>query len=239
MSFLVVFLVHDESRVRAVVFSSSTRERKIHPWVKVPAPLRSDDHNQWVQNAVGSMQANGFMYWVYEDQMHRVSLDTATMRFSVVELPQCLRNTRFDVGETNDGATSIVYSDQLNIGVLMQTRDNDGVERWLLDRVVPLGSELARVLRCGLDDDSVLNDLVENPDELIVLAVRDGYVYLATSSMYHDPRTPCWFLSLCLETMKLERLFRRACDNVVHPSIMEWPHCLVGNYGKFALEDAL
>ena len=60
--------------------------------MKVPAPVRSDDDNRWVQNAVGAMQANGFMYWVYEDQMHLVSLDTATMRFSVVELPQCPRH---------------------------------------------------------------------------------------------------------------------------------------------------
>jgi len=225
-SFLVVFLAHDESRVRAVVISSSTREWRIHPWVKVPAPVLSDDDNhQWIQNAGGAMQANRFMYLAYEDQMHLLSLDTATMKFSVVELPQCLRNSSFDVGETKDGATCIVYSDQLSIGILMQTRDGHGVERWLLDRVVPLGSEL--------------NDLVENPDELLVLAVREGYVYLATSPMYHDPRTPCWFLSLCLETMKLERLFRRTFDSIVHPYIMEWPRCLVGNYGKFALEDAI
>ena len=120
----------------------------------------------------------------------------------------------------------------------MLTRDGDGVERWLLDRVLPLGSELARV-RCGLDDDSVLNDLVGNPDELFVQAVREGYVYLAAASTHQEPRTPCWFLSLCLETMKLEGLFRRTFDSIVHPYIMEWPRCLVGNYGKFALEDAI
>ncbi|CAO2170556.1 unnamed protein product [Urochloa humidicola] len=238
MSFLAVVLVHDESRIRAVVFSSSTREWKIHRWVKFPAHVNSDEHNHWVQNAVGVMQANGFMYWVYKDQMHLVSLDTATMKFSAAELPQCLRNSSFDVGETKDGATCIVYSDQLNIGVLLHTRDADGVERWLLDQVVTLGSELARVLRCGLDDNSVLIHLVDNPDELFVLAVCDGYVYLSTTLMYHDPQTPCWFLSLCLETMKLERLFRRTYDSIVHPYIMEWPPCLVGNYGQFALEGA-
>jgi hypothetical protein len=158
---------------------------------------------------------------------------------------QCLRNTsfdvRFDVGETNDGATCIVLFRSIEHWRIDadKTRDNDGVERWFLDRVVPLGSELARVLRCGLDDDSVLNHLVDNPVELFVLAVREGYVYLATSLIHQDTRTPCWFLSLCLETMKLERLFRRTFDHIVHPYIMEWPHCLVGNYGKFALEDAL
>ena len=182
--------LHDESRVRAVVFSSSTREWRIHPWVKVPAPVRSDDDNRWVQNAVGAMQANGFMYWVYEDQRYLVSLNTATMEFCVTELPHFLRDSSFHLGETKDGATCIVYSDQLNVGVLMPTRD-DGMEKWVLDRVVPLDRELERVLRVGLANVTVPNQLVANHNDLSVLAVQDGYVYLvSTSSMDHDPETP-------------------------------------------------
>jgi len=76
------------------------------------------------------------------------------------------------------------------LGVLMPTRD-DGMEKWVLDRVVPLDRELERVLRVGLDDDSVLNHLVADHSDLSVLAVQDGYVYLvSTSSMDHDPKTP-------------------------------------------------
>ena len=46
----------------------------------------------------------------------------------------------------------------------MPTRDDDGLEKWVLDRVVPLDRELERVLRVGLADDTVLNQLalVEN-----------------------------------------------------------------------------
>uniref|UniRef100_I1QB59 Uncharacterized protein n=1 Tax=Oryza glaberrima TaxID=4538 RepID=I1QB59_ORYGL len=62
--------------------------------------------------------------------------------------------------------------------------------------------------------------LVDDPRQVFVLAVRDSYAYLATSPMFHDPQSPCWFLFLCLETMKLERLFRRTFDNDVQPYIM-------------------
>ncbi|OEL19941.1 hypothetical protein BAE44_0019040, partial [Dichanthelium oligosanthes] len=96
-----------------------------------------------------------------------------------------------------------------------------------------------RVLRVGLDNDTVLNHLADDHSDLSVLAARDDYVHLSTSAMYYDPQNPCLFLSLCLETMRLERLFRRTFDNAVHPYIMAWPSSLVDNYGRFALEDAL
>ncbi|CAO2165447.1 unnamed protein product [Urochloa humidicola] len=232
-SFRVVLLAHDECRIRATVFSSDTWEWLILPWVDVPASTGDDEC--WIQDH-GGMQANRFLYWVYEDRRYLVSLDTATMEFCVTELPHCLRHSTFDVGETKDGTTCIVYSDQLNVGVLMQTRDDDGIERWVLDRVVHLDRELERVLRVAFDNGIVLNHLLDDPSDLFVLAVRDGYVYLSTSA--DDPETSCWFLSLCLETMRLERLFRRETDDAVHPYIMAWPPSLVGNYGRFALEDA-
>jgi hypothetical protein len=203
----------------------------------VDVPASSGDDERWIQHE-GGMQANGFLYWVYEDQRYLVSLETATMEFCATELPHCLRDSTFDIGKAKDGATCIVYSDQLNVGVLMHTRDDDGVEKWVLDRVVPLDRELERVLRVGLDYDTVLNHLVADHSDLSVLAVQDGYVYLfSIASVHHDPQTSCWFLSLCLETMRLERLFRRTFDNAVHPHIMAWPP-LVGNYGGFALQDA-
>nr|CAB3477541.1 unnamed protein product [Digitaria exilis] len=203
-------------------------------------PASSGDDESWLQDD-GGMQANGFLYWVYEDWKYLVSLDTSTMEFCVTELPHSSGYSSFCVGETKDGTTCIVFSDDsddLNIGVLMPTRGDDGVEKWVLDQIDLLDTELERVLRVGLEETRLLNDLVDEPSDLLVLAVCDGYVYLSTSEMYHDPQTPCWFLSLCLETVTLERLFRRTFDTPVHPYIMAWPPSLVGNFGRFALEGA-
>ncbi|KAF8696822.1 hypothetical protein HU200_036461 [Digitaria exilis] len=197
-------------------------------------PASSGDDESWLQDD-GGMQANGFLYWVYEDWKYLVSLDTSTMEFCVTELPHSSGYSSFCVGETKDGTTCIVFSDDsddLNIGVLMPTRGDDGVEKWVLDQIDLLDTELERVLRVGLEETRLLNDLVDEPSDLLVLAVCDGYVYLSTSEMYHDPQTPCWFLSLCLETVTLERLFRRTFDTPVHPYIMAWPPSLVGNFGS-------
>uniref|UniRef100_A0A0E0I1G6 Uncharacterized protein n=1 Tax=Oryza nivara TaxID=4536 RepID=A0A0E0I1G6_ORYNI len=125
------------------------------------------------------------------------------MAFSAVQLPQCPRHCSFDVAKQRMARSA-------SFTVLMHTKgDHGAAERWVMDRVVPLDKELERVLRAPLRDGSVF-----------VLAVRDSYAYLATSPMFHDPQSPCWFLFLCLETMKLERLFRRTFDNDVQPYIM-------------------
>jgi len=111
-SFRVVLLAHDERRIRAAVFSSDTWEWLLLPWVDVPAS--SCDDECWIKHERG-MQANGFLYWVYEDQRYLVSLNTATMEFCVTELPHFLWDSNFHLGEKKDGATCIVYSDQLNL----------------------------------------------------------------------------------------------------------------------------
>jgi len=52
----------------------------------------------------------------------------------------------FYFGKTKDGMTCISQSDDLRVFVLMHTEDDDGVERWVLNRVVHLGRELAWIL---------------------------------------------------------------------------------------------
>lgn len=230
MSFRVVCLVYDESRVRALVFSpSDTRGWHIGPWVEVSPTPQTD--SEWLEEG---MQANGlFIFWVCVDLKIVITLNTTTMEFSVDEFPQCLtavdQDVSFDVGETMDGAPCIVYAVGLSIGVLLRKADDDGVEKWVQDRVVPLETQLARII----EDLPLPGDL-----QLNVAAIRNGFVYLATSDMYHEPQNPCWFLSLCLETMELEMLFQRTFDNQIYPYVLPWPRSLVGNYGRFALEVA-
>lgn len=233
MSFRVVRLAHDRSRVRATVFSSDTDEWSVLPWVDVPArPTREffwiRSGKIWIQNDCG-MQANGFLYWVYENGKSIISLDTKTMEFSVAELPYCLkdRHCSFAVGEMKDGARCIVYAADYCIGVLLWGTDGNGVERWVLNRIVNLFVQLAEAVG-DIPDELTLN----------VVAIMAGFVYLVTSEMYHDTQTPCLFLSFCLETKELVKLFWRTSDGGVHPYVMAWPPSLVGNYGVFALEDA-
>ncbi|KAF8670857.1 hypothetical protein HU200_050121 [Digitaria exilis] len=214
MSFRVVLTVHEDKKVRLIVFTSDTGLWSVA--TSVDFPTRPDGvENHWLSESI--KHANGILYWVSEDHRYMTSLNVATMEFSVTELPQCLMGRSFDIGHTKDGKTCIVYADKFSIGVcLMQT----GVDRWVQDRVVPMDVELHRILPIQFDVNS----------ELDVLEVRDGYVYLATSRM-HQILHESWFLTLCLETMKLEALFRRSYDGFAQPYIMAtWPPLLGNNH---------
>ncbi|GJN18452.1 hypothetical protein PR202_gb05616 [Eleusine coracana subsp. coracana] len=189
-SFRVVRIAHDESRVRATVFSSKTGEWSILPWADLsqkPASRRF-----WLRDS--NMQANGSMYWVYSNRRHMVKLDTETLHFCDVEVPRRLWNLRcsFVVGETNDESS--------------------------------LWTELGQIL----------GDIMHNCDGLKVVAVRDGIAYLATMKEFIGELVPSWFFSLCLKTMKLEKLFERTNDTYVHPYVMTWPPSLAGSCGRFA-----
>ncbi|TVU34466.1 hypothetical protein EJB05_16299, partial [Eragrostis curvula] len=229
-SFHIVLLAHgededDHPRVCVSVFSSKTGEWSFLPWVNVPEGSKDDDYNCTTIVYEGRMQANGFLYWLPDDRRRLITLDTATMEFSFAKLPVCLsEKCTYDAGETKEGDTCIVYSDGSNIGVLMLRRDEDGAERWMLDRVISMTAELKRVMQDDVDKNA--------HTKVFVFAVRDGYAYLSTTPMFNNPRTPCWFLSLCLETMRLEKLFQRTYDSDPLPYIMSWPLCL----GRFALE---
>jgi hypothetical protein len=251
-SFRVALLDYGRCTLQASVFSSDTGEWSALASVDVPAwsadgtsgeDRRSDYaiDKIWIEDE-WKMHVNGFIYWVYvwcgdgRDGRYLISLDTTTMEFSFAKLPQCLRRCGFTftfrAGEAEDGAACIVYSDgSNNVGVVKHTRGDDGVERWVPDRVlrVELDGELKRINLGELFSDTKLS----------VLAIRDGYVYFSTSKMLHDPTRGCWFMSLCLATMKVEKLFERRYDGDAYAYIMPWPPCLLAsNYGQFAFEGA-
>ncbi|KAF8669812.1 hypothetical protein HU200_050985 [Digitaria exilis] len=178
------------------------------PWVDIPAC----DHLLYGM----AVHLNGSVYCVVQNWGYTVSIDTATMELTAIELPQCVSRKSLGVGETKDGATCLVYSDGLDVGVLMHTRDADGVQEWVLDRVVSMDAELRRVLPAGQFDAQVC--------VLQVFAVRDGYVYLSTSV---TERGRYWLLLLCLGTMKLEKLFQGNYKCSGTPYIMPWPRSLL------------
>jgi hypothetical protein len=216
MSYRVVLIAQEEKRrVRLIVFSSDTGLWSVTPFVDFPERPYGQTR----------MQANGFLHWFYKNQKNErcmMSLNIDAMEFSVAELPQCLRGRSLDIGRSKDGTTCIVYADKFSIGFcLMHKGDGNGIDRWEVDRVVPMHPELLQRVLPSVH-------FGEN-NELTILEVRNGYVYLATSKMHHQADTPCWFMTLCMETMELEVLFRRTFDNFVHPYTMAWPPSLLGN----------
>ncbi|TVU34110.1 hypothetical protein EJB05_15938, partial [Eragrostis curvula] len=232
-SFRVVRIASDESRVRAAVFSSDINEWSLYPWVDVQVPSSSVG-GTWLLSNNSSMQANGFLYWIQENHKHMITLDPTTMSFLVTELPPCPHpwDCTCSVGETSSGEACIVYAaaDDFGVGMFVSGGgiSNGGVDKWVPHKRDNMQTELRRVL--GTSEVCY--------DGMQVVAVRNGFAYLATSrspsfsSDFHN-----WILSLSLDTMKLDKLIGTACEGCfVHPYVMSWPSTLVGNYGSFALE---
>ncbi|KAF8712776.1 hypothetical protein HU200_028547 [Digitaria exilis] len=123
----VMLVDHAGSKMKATIYSMDTWEvssaAAVTPWVDVPAlPDRVDGH---APHGV-AVELNGSVYYVLENYGHIVSIDTTTMEFAVIELPECVSRKSLGVGETKDGTTCLVYSDGRDVGVLMHTREEDG-----------------------------------------------------------------------------------------------------------------
>ncbi|OEL30247.1 hypothetical protein BAE44_0008734 [Dichanthelium oligosanthes] len=180
-SFRVVTVCHDKSRLRAAVFSPGARE--------------------W--------QVNGQLYWSHAKQAYQVVLDTATMQFSFVDLPENLKGNGhlYITGGAKDGKPCIVSAAVFTLSIWFRRADADGVEKWMLDSVISLEGELLRATKGSLDDHG----------DLKVLSILDGIVYLSTFETFRDANIPCWYLFFCLETRKLEKIFHKKDDGHEHP----------------------
>uniref|UniRef100_A0A0A9DGB9 F-box associated domain-containing protein n=1 Tax=Arundo donax TaxID=35708 RepID=A0A0A9DGB9_ARUDO len=207
-------------RVHVNVFSSDTLEWSIPTWVDYSA-------NPGHKNLWSNMQGNQLIHYWVSGNPHLVTLDRATMEFSVAKLPHILmdEDCDFKVGEVNNGTPCLVYAIDFSIGVFLRCTDGDGVERWVLDRAIPSDTDAGRILL----------ELKRMYNELLVLAVRDGFAYLVALDNSDSPLITSLFLSLCLETMELEKLFQNPFAYHAVPYVMAWPP-LIGNYGRFAHE---
>jgi hypothetical protein len=75
-------------------------------------------------------------------------------------------------------------------------------------------------------------DVLELTDEehaaLKIIEIIDGYVYHSTyETTFSDPDLPCWFMTLCLETLPGEALPKQVSLSDPSLHIMPWP--LLGN----------
>ncbi|KAJ1274731.1 hypothetical protein BS78_05G083500 [Paspalum vaginatum] len=217
-AFRVVCTSHDESRARAAVFSSDgTREWRILPWAPAAA-AQPEDEKYWLHS--GEL-VGGSIYWTHTSQAYMLVLDTAAMRFSRIDIPPYLQGQghTFRPGETKDGKPCIVCAMEFTLLVWYWRVDEDGVDKWVLDKMYHLQTEIVQATE----------GLLEYHGAIKVLEIMEGVVYLSTSETFNDPDFPCWFLTFCLETGELTKLFQKKFDSHVHPYVMAWPPSLVGN----------
>ena len=195
-SFRVVYSCHDKSRVRASIFSSDTREWQILPWSEA-APAQPSGKKHWL---LSGTQVNGNLYWAHAKQAYMVVLDTATLQFSFIDLLEHLKGQGYlyKLGAAKDGKLCMVSVDEFALWTWLRRADDSGAEKWMLHSVIPLEGEILQATEIPEDE------LYEHC--LKVDAVLDGIVYM---SILGEHTSPSWFLSFCLETRKLEKLFQR------------------------------
>ncbi|KAL6644113.1 hypothetical protein ACP70R_018879 [Stipagrostis hirtigluma subsp. patula] len=132
-SFRVVYVCHDKSRLRAAVFSSGTKKWQVLPWSQAapeqPAPIK-----YWLCTGT---QVNGSLYWSHDRHAYKVALDTVTMQFSFIDLPEALKGQShlYKDGETKDGKPCIVAAIAFTLCIWFWRADADGVEKWILDEM--------------------------------------------------------------------------------------------------------
>ncbi|XP_051194897.1 uncharacterized protein [Lolium perenne] len=214
-SFRLVCVRHGEIGARALVLSSDTSKWQNFPWVRI--------NGFWPEN--GTM-VNGCIYWTTGVPNDARVLNTATMHFSRIHLPPRRANTTWKAGETKDGrlcmaCVPLEVQAQRPLDVWFWRADGDGVERWMLDKSLPM-QELAEIVQCHIDDDNARV-------QLNAVAIIDGFIYLSVHCgrwQHHHPTF--WFLSFCLETGVLNKL-GRVLGAASHPYIMPWPRSLVHN----------
>jgi hypothetical protein len=212
------------------VFSSTTREWNVSPWLDTPTPLQPDGETVLYYDGI---QSNGFIYWKEMSRAYAyvLVLNTATLQFSRLDLPSFLREVEykgFSLGHTKDGKLCMVAMDgsDAHIGMLLVwfwTADKHGVEKWMLQDAYPL--------RTFLDaTKSAMQDHVK----LEIEGVIDGFVYTSVKydvhikSVKYDVHIKS-LVSLCLETGKLNKLFDGTYAAFALPYIMPWPSSLTCN----------
>ncbi|XP_044318087.1 uncharacterized protein [Triticum aestivum] len=156
------------------------------------------------------MQANGSLYWKLKGGERMVALNTATMAFSLLELPDFARQFSFDVIEKGDDDAGGLYLLTM-LGCCIEVwggwDDGSGVLTWtLVDKSVRFQRAMA--------------EMIGSPQfyrhGLVVIAVVAGVVFLRNKDR---------LLSIDLETMKLRMLVRKdECPSaLMYPYTMAWP----------------
>ncbi|XP_048553030.1 uncharacterized protein LOC125533703 [Triticum urartu] len=197
----IVSVAHERRGAQAALFSSDTREWQVFPFSEDASP--PDD-------GLGGTMVNGSVYWTFASGSNIRVLNTATLQFSEINPPLHMEGQgEFKPGETKDGKVCLVCAVKLTLVVWIWRPDDDGVDRWILDKTISLQD--------GLGGDVALN----------IVAIISGFVYFSTfSEMNQDS---CLFMSYCFETEKLNKLCPVTHSYHSYPYIMGFPPSLVCN----------
>uniref|UniRef100_A0ACD5TIK6 Uncharacterized protein n=2 Tax=Avena sativa TaxID=4498 RepID=A0ACD5TIK6_AVESA len=212
----VISVCHENSGAQAAVLSSETREWQIFPWVDAASMQPALQPGDEKYSSDNGKLVNGLIYWIEASQTSARVLNTTTLQFSRIDLPPRIEGQgELTVGETRGGKLCIVCTVKLTLFVWSWRAGEDGIERWMLHKTFPLLWAIDALTDCSVDD-----------HELKILTIVNGFVYL---SVYHEPDRDVWFLSLCLETAKLDKLCPILHLDHLCPYIMAWPPSLVLN----------
>lgn len=153
-------------------------------------------------------------------------LDTATFQFSLIDAPTPLMKERdgptYKLGETKDEKLCIVYIKGKTLVSHFLTADDDSVvERWMLYKRFPLHPIVEEFTGCSMEEEG-------SRVRVGLVAVIDGFVYLSISYC-KDTQSCELYLSLCLETSEMSKLFKDAYwyNEEAHPYAMAWPPSLL------------
>ncbi|KAE8776760.1 hypothetical protein D1007_50576 [Hordeum vulgare] len=212
----VVCVCHEACGAQAAVLSSETGEWQVFPFVDAAAMQPGDDGEKSSGNG---MLVNGSIYWTDGSQSLARVLNTSTLHFSRIDLPPRIEGQgALTAGGTKDGRLCIITTVKLALVVWFRRTDDDGSERWTLQKTFQLEQDVHARDHCFGHDRIAMK----------VLAIVNGFVYLST---YCEPDRdlPGLFLSFCLETAKLNKLCTILHIDSLYPYIMAWPPCLVLN----------
>jgi hypothetical protein len=161
---------------------------------------------------------NGSVYWTFTSEANIRVLNTTTLQFSQIESPMHMEGQeKFKPGETKDGKLCLVCAVKFMLVVWVQRPDNNGVDRWVLDKTFSLKDDTDNIIRYCLDDDVSLN----------IVAILGGFVYL-TTFCERRPNS-CHFMCFCLETEELNKLCTVTHSITSYPYIMAFPPSLICN----------
>ncbi|KAM3279095.1 hypothetical protein ACQJBY_046416 [Aegilops geniculata] len=204
-------------QVQVAVFSAASREWQIFP--------KAGSLQNWAKG--NGTLVNGSVYWTSLSGRDLHVLNTATLQFSEINLPQAYN---FKVGETSDGKLCVAQQVDLTLEVCVWRADDGGVDRWMPDTTFPMLDAIGK-LDLGCTDEC----------RIWVLAIINGTVYLSIhqpSSI--DRRASTWLLSFRIETEELKKVcpITYSINESFYPYVMAWPPVLVGRKVNSGLEGA-